>query len=199
MSGEPPSVPSTFLASIQPIVLVGGRSIRFGRDKLREPIGSTHELLVQRPINALRSVFGPRVKLVGECDPSILPLADGVMPDEHPGAGPIGGVVSALLSWNGPVFVLAGDLPGIRSSDVLSVVSAAVVRENAWAVVAKTDRMHPCAGLYWPACLPSLSDAINSPDRSLRRAIPLEHVVTHLLPEFAVKNVNFRDDLASLL
>ncbi len=197
MSGEPPSLPPTFLASIQPIVLVGGKSTRFGRDKLREPIGNTGELLVQRPIRVLRAVFGPRVKLVGECDPSILPLADGVIPDEHPGAGPMGGILSALKRWGGPVFVLAGDMPGIRSSDVLSLLFAAAARENTWAVVAKTDRVHPCAGLYWPASLPSLSDAITSPDRSLHRAIPAEHVVTHPLPELAVKNVNVFDDLPS--
>ncbi len=59
-----------FLATIQPVVLVGGRSTRFGRDKLREPVGCAREPLVQRPIRALRAVFGPRVMLVGECHPA---------------------------------------------------------------------------------------------------------------------------------
>jgi hypothetical protein len=32
--------PPELLASIQPVVLVGSRSRRFGRDKLREPIAA---------------------------------------------------------------------------------------------------------------------------------------------------------------
>ena len=46
---------STLSERITPIVLVGGKSRRFCRDKLIEPIGDS--VLVALPINVLRSVF----------------------------------------------------------------------------------------------------------------------------------------------
>ena len=58
------------IEKIQPVVLVGGQSSRFGRDKLIESVHG--ELLVSRPINALRAVFGNRVAIVGECDQQVM-------------------------------------------------------------------------------------------------------------------------------
>src|SRR5262245_59553696 len=78
----------------QPIVLVGGKSTRFGRDKLREVVGDGW--LVDRPIAALREVFGARVAVVGECDDEVAQRGDRVITDRFPGVGPIGGIVSAL-------------------------------------------------------------------------------------------------------
>ena len=105
MTAERPIVSPGYLASVQPIVLVGGKSRRFGRDKLREPWGSDGRVLVQYPIEALRGVFGRRVKLVGACDPTVEQLADGVIADLHPGVGPMGGIVSALAQWHGLAWV----------------------------------------------------------------------------------------------
>lgn len=145
-----------FLATVQPVVLVGGKSTRFGRDKLREPIGNSGEHLVQRPINTLRSVFGRRVKLVGECHPSILPLSDGTIADEYPGIGPMGGILSALRAWDGPIFVLAGDMPNVVPGDVLKVLRSAERAHGTSAVLAATDRTHMCAGVYFQSALPML-------------------------------------------
>lgn len=161
-----------FLASIQPIVLVGGKSRRFGRDKLREPWGPGGNILVQRPIEALRAVFGRRVKLVGECHPDILPLADGMIRDEYPGIGPMGGIVSALKAWGGPVFVLAGDMPNCDPATILKVVEAARRSPAAHAVLSRTDRLHPCAGIYRPAALARLQARLAAGRYALTSAVP---------------------------
>ena len=194
MSGEHASVSPEFLASVQPIVLVGGKSRRFGRDKLREPWGEpggrSGQVLVQRPIEALRSIFGPRVKLVGECDPSILPLADGIIPDKHAGVGPMGGIVSALLHWGGPVFVLAGDMPSFAASDGWSILHAAELRRDCMAVLAATDRPHPCAGCYLPAALPVLSDCLARGDYRLAKAIPERATLMVPVAASSVTNLN---------
>jgi molybdopterin-guanine dinucleotide biosynthesis protein A len=190
MSGEHHPLSPEFLASVQPIVLVGGKSRRFGRDKLREPWGEPGKVLVQRPIDALRSIFGPRVKLVGECDPSILPLADGVIPDKHPGVGPMGGIVSALLHWGGPVFVLAGDMPSFAASDGWSILHAAEQRRDSLAVLAATGRPHPCAGCYLAAALPVLSDCLARGDYRLATAIPERATLMVPVTAGSVTNLN---------
>ncbi|MBM4100709.1 MAG: molybdenum cofactor guanylyltransferase [Phycisphaerae bacterium] len=172
MCGEHAFVSPEFVDSVQPIVLVGGKSRRFGRDKLREPWGEPGCVLVQRPIEVLRSIFGPRVKLVGECDPNILPLADGIIADQHAGIGPMGGIVSALQHWGGPVFVLAGDMPSFAASDGWSLLHAAQQKPDCLAVLAATDRPHPCAGVYRAAALPVLSDCLARGDFRLAQAIP---------------------------
>jgi len=187
--------PPEFLASIQPIVLVGGKSRRFGRDKLLEPWGHQGQVLVQRPIEALLAVFGPRVMLVGECHPAIIPLADGVIPDNYPGIGPIGGILAALEAWAGPVFVVAGDMPGVEPGTIETIVRAALAAPNAWATLAVTDRTHQCAGLYTQSCKPSLQLAIQEQRFKLASAIPETRVLLVPCPPDAVTNINSVSDM----
>ncbi len=196
MIGDAVSPGPEFLSSVQPIVLVGGRSTRFGRDKLRQPIGPAGEWLVQSPIRALRAVFGRRVKLVGACDPGVVALADGVIPDEYPGVGPIGGIASALRAWSGPVFVLAGDMPAFDEACVRRILAAACPAHGAMAILAHDGRAHPCAGLYAPAALPHLLSAIAAGTRSLDGAVPPNSVRHVAFASSSVLNINRQAQLA---
>lgn len=195
MSGDAARPSPEFLATIQPIVLVGGKSTRFGRDKLREPIGDSGELLVQRPINTLRDIFGARVKLVGECHQTIVALADGVIPDEHPGVGPIGGIVSALRASDSSVFVLAGDMPGVSASEVLRMAAVADASSGWMAVLALSDRLHPCAGIYSQEALPILFGCLTRGEHRLGAALPQGACVPVTVPPDFAANVNLPDDL----
>lgn len=194
MSVEPRAASPEFLARIQPIVLVGGRSRRFGRDKLREPWGNEGHALVSFPIEALRAVFGRRVRLVGMCDTEVLPYADGVIPDLYPGIGPIGGIASALSNTAGPVFVLAGDMPGFRPADIAELLIAAEQHPGAHAVWAWTDRPHPCAGVYSQHALPALEECISSGAYALVRALQPSVVLGVLVSAEAARNVNLPED-----
>jgi molybdopterin-guanine dinucleotide biosynthesis protein A len=189
----PPAQPHPFPASIQPVVLVGGKSTRFGSDKLRQPYQGAP--LVQRPINALRCVFGPRVMLVGECDPSLLPLADGVIPDQHPGVGPIGGVISALTQANSSVFVAAGDMPGIDRPTILALVAAFSANPAALAVFAADPEPHPTLAIYHSASLSILRERLAQDRRALHSALPRKHVVLVPCDARALANINSPSDL----
>lgn len=190
MTPEPSIVFPGYLASVQPIVLVGGRSRRFGRDKLREPWGSDGRVLVQYPIDALRRVFGRRVKLVGACDPAIELLADGIIPDLHPGVGPIGGVVSALAHWSGPIFVLAGDMPCFGDREIAEILVEAARRPAAHAVLACTDRLHACAGVYTQHARPALETRLSSANYALVMALEPTAICQVPVCREAAANVN---------
>lgn len=180
-------------ASVQPIVLVGGQSRRFGRDKLVEPVAG--QLLVAHPVAALREVFGPRVKLVGECDQRLAAVADGTIADLHPGVGPMGGIASALAAWGGAVFVLAGDMPRISATEIRRILIAAKNAPTAAAVLAFTDRLHPCAGLYRPVAGPILNSLIAQGQLRLAAALPASLVHTVELDPAALANINRPSDL----
>lgn len=179
-----------FLAGVQPIVLVGGKSRRFGRDKLMEPWGGPGCVLVQRPIESLREVFGPRVKLVGDCEPGIAALADGVIEDVHPGIGPVGGVLSALKAWGGPVFVLAGDMPSFAPGVVRRILAVAE-RGSGWlAVLAATERAHPCAGVYSGAVVQHMGACVAEGRFKLGACVPDGRTILVQVAAGSVVNVN---------
>lgn len=187
------------LARIQPVVLAGGRSSRFGRDKLRAEV-APGVWLVDRPIGALRAVFGRRVALVGDCAPEVSARADMRWPDDHPGAGPVGGVLTALERSGGDVFVLAGDLPAITEGAVRAVLAAADEHPSALVACARTPRgVEPCVALYRASMAALLRARLaGSPALlSLHDAAPAERVALAGVPEGAVRNVNRPEDLAS--
>lgn len=167
---------------IQPIVLVGGRSRRFGRDKLFEPLSDG--ILVERPIRALRDAFGPVIALVGECDIGLRPLGDLAIPDCYPGRGPAGGILSALefvATRDGPagsVFVLAGDLPQVQRSLLRRILDRARSEPDAPAIVAQTARgLEPCIGIYRQTAAAALRASIAGESNA---ALPLHHVLDGL-------------------
>lgn len=180
------------LATIQPIVLVGGRSSRFGRDKLREPIrrGCIVQILVDIPICALREVFGPRVAIVGQCHDAVAARADMIIDDLYPDVGPIGGIVSALQASDSDVFVLAGDMPLVTNDIIYRLLNEAASRDDAFAIVTKSDRLEPCVGLYRQAALPLLRERLASDRRSLHDALPADCVAIVQVDTKALLSIN---------
>ncbi len=141
--------------AIAPAVLVGGASKRFGRNKLLEPVGDG-VMLVDRPIAALREIFGVRVTLIGQCDPALAARADLHIPDVWPGAGPAGGIASALEHFGCSIFVLAGDMPSITAEAVRNVLACAEQFPDAVAALGHTGQYEPCVGVYRKAALDPL-------------------------------------------
>ncbi len=179
------------LDTIQPVVLVGGRSRRFGRDKLVEPVGGRP--LVAHPVAVLRGVFGPRVALVGACDAAVAALGDVRIPDPYPGAGPAGGILAALEYTGGSVFVLSGDLPSITARAVRAVLAAAEERPGAPACMGMTDRPEPCIALYRPGAVGAIRGSVRS-GRGLLAAVGADAVRVPIDAASAV-NVNRPGDL----
>lgn len=157
---------------IVPVVLIGGRSRRFGRDKLREPLPDGG-VLVDIPVAALRAVFGARVVGVGPAHPDVFARVDQHLADAWDGAGPAGGLLTALDAFDAPVFVLSGDLPRISAASVIAILEVAAATPGADAVLAATldadgvRQPEPCIGLYRPSLRPRLRARLDAGNRRL--------------------------------
>ncbi len=178
-----------------PVVLAGGRSVRFGRDKLREPFGDG--MLIDVSLAALRGVFGAPVAVVGVCHADVAARADLVIEEGEPGRGPIGGIVAALEHPMGRdgVFVLAGDLAAITAAEVRAIWGVAEEHPGALAVLADSGRIEPCIGVYRHAALGLLRERIASGRRSLHDALPTDGVVRVSVDAERARNVNVVSDL----
>lgn len=107
---------------IAAIVLAGGRSSRFGRDKLAEPVRGRP--LLGHAIDAVRGLTAEVVVVVAPgTDPAV---RDGVriVHDERAFEGPLAGVAAGLAATDAEiVVVVAGDMPTVMPSVLRRLVA----------------------------------------------------------------------------
>jgi molybdopterin-guanine dinucleotide biosynthesis protein A len=156
------------------IVLAGGRSRRFGRDKLVEPVDGRP--LLERAIAAVRSVAAAADVIVVTGRDATLPLDIGVRlaHDEVIDEGPLAGLVVGLAAIDPDVervVVVGGDMPDLVPG-VLIALAAALDGADA-AILEVDDRVRalPMALRVGPAGR-TASALFASGERRLR-AVPL--------------------------
>ncbi len=95
---------------VSAIVLAGGRSSRFGRDKLAEPINGRSLLL--HAIDAVRPFASEVLVMVAPGTQPDVPPGIRIVPDARPFEGPLAGLLAGLGAANEPiVLVTGGDMP----------------------------------------------------------------------------------------
>lgn len=110
----PPAEPGT-PAAIGAIVLAGGRSARFGRDKLSEAIDGRP--LLWHAIDAVRPLAGEVVVVVGPDAHPDLPDDVLVAHDSVAFEGPLAGLLAGLTATRADaVIVVGGDMPSLVGS-----------------------------------------------------------------------------------
>jgi molybdopterin-guanine dinucleotide biosynthesis protein A len=125
----------TDAAKIEGFVLAGGRSSRMGREKALLEIGGVP--LIFRTARLVESVAGSAT-VIGETE-GIRALGLRCVPDEWPGAGPLGGIATALRVSAAPwSLVVACDLPYLTRAWLEYLVGRALESE-ADAVIAMND------------------------------------------------------------
>ena len=152
-------------------VLTGGASTRMGRDKALVELDGRP--LAGSVAAALRQAGAARVVAVGGEPSRLRDLGIEVVPDDHPGTGPLGGVLTAMrTARTTSVVVLACDLTCPRPDAVVRVLGALVAAPGAavaWPVHDGRDQvLH--AAWHVPTALPVLATAFAAGERSLRRA-----------------------------
>ena len=198
------------------VVLAGGIGRRFGSDKAQAVVAGAR--LIDRAL-AATAAFAPVWVVAGTPERAahlapLLPDPERVVPDDVPGAGPIGGIATALrLAGTGWVAVLAVDLPlvdgnwwgALMAAAATTTVSAEAAAAGAEprAIVARAPdgRWEPLAALYHAALAPLAAErAAPSGDRSLQRFLATagaQAVPFDALPASAIAslhNVNTRED-----
>jgi molybdopterin-guanine dinucleotide biosynthesis protein A len=149
-----------------------------GVDKALLPIGGQPMLLrmtrLVEPLVARVSVIGPPQQYA--------PLGVTVFPDDVPGLGPLGGILTALRHSQSHWFLVLGcDLPYLRSDWLHWLIAAGLDSEAAVVIPMGPAGYEPLCAMYNQRCAASVNDAMASGVRKITdglRDLTLE-VVPH--------------------
>jgi molybdenum cofactor guanylyltransferase len=129
-------------------ILAGGRARRLGGlDKSRLTIGGL--TILQRQLDLLQGV-ADRVVVIANDPERFAGLGVPVVPDLVPGAGSLGGIYTAIAAADGPVLVLACDMPFLTRPFLARVLDRG--QDVDVALPRGPDGYHPLCACYAPAC-----------------------------------------------
>jgi molybdopterin-guanine dinucleotide biosynthesis protein A len=139
-------------------VLAGGASRRMGRDKAALTFDG--EPLLARVVRRLREAT-PEVLVVGPPERARLAAGARVVPDARPGAGPLGGIYTALCAAATPYcVVVACDMPFVRPALLRHLLDLA---PGYAAVVPRSARgPEPLHAVYARECLPAIAALLDA-------------------------------------
>lgn len=185
--------------NIKGCIIAGGRSGRFGSDK------SVHVFngkpLISHVADAVKPVF--KEIFIAANDPEKFAfLGLPVVPDLIPGMGPLGGIYTALETFDiERVFVIPCDMPWI-STDLIRFMCSI---EPAYDIVVPRigGRYQPLHAIYSHRCGDAIKGSIAREDYRMSgfygglnmRIVSEEEVRRFGDPERIFHNINFRDDL----
>jgi molybdopterin-guanine dinucleotide biosynthesis protein A len=184
-------------------ILAGGGATRFGG----APKGLAlldGERIADRLARLLHGTLGaPPVLIANAPDAATWQLGLRIERDVRPGAGALGGILSALVHAPAPVVVLAWDMPYVTAALVRRLAEGL---ERAAVVIPASDGrrgLEPLCAAYGPACRAPIEAAIARGDlRAIAfhqdvtvDVVPLEEVAEYGDPARLFFNVNTTADL----
>ena len=148
----------TVYSTISGFVLAGGASSRMGRDKALLELAGVPMLL--RTARLLQSVAGS-IAVVGFSE-KYRPLTLPLLPDDWPGAGPLGGIATALrastVPWN---LVVACDLPYLTMAWLDYLVGRALSSQADAVLPTSVRGAEPLCAMYHKRCEPGIRAALS--------------------------------------
>ena len=153
------------------VVLTGGASTRMGADKALLRLGGRP--LAAIAADALTGAGATEVFCVGGDLDGLRAAGLDAVADDHPGQGPLGGLLTALgLATDDLVVVLSCDLPTIDPPSVQTLVAALVADPDAQvAAPVVAGRVYPITAAYRRSARPVLARSYESGERAVRRAL----------------------------
>jgi molybdenum cofactor guanylyltransferase len=149
-------------------VLAGGRSSRMGQDKALLEVGGRS--LVEIALDKLRSIglAAPRIAAARSDLSSYAP----VVPDLHPGCGPLSGIEAALAATTQPLNVfLPVDMPLLPARFLTWMVQRAGITGALVTVPRINGRPQPLCAVYHRDLLGSISASLLAGDYKVMPAV----------------------------
>jgi len=145
------------VAGMVGVVLVGGKSRRYGRNKALELFQG--ERLIDRQVRTVGSLFSEVLVITNEPE-LYLHLDVTIVRDVIPGQGPLGGIYTGLLFAQGKsVFVTACDMPFVQPAVVRRMVQ---LGKNYDVIVPeKIEGLEPLHAIYSSRCLPHIEKMLD--------------------------------------
>jgi molybdenum cofactor guanylyltransferase len=150
-------------------VLAGGKSSRFGSDKALARVGGATYL--ERVVSAALE-SGKRVMVVGRraaADWSIDRVE--FLEDEQPGAGPLGGLITALRCAGEDALLCGCDMPLVGASAFEWLMRELPAHDGDGVAVTSGGRLEPLFALYRISCLPHAERRLAAREMSLHGLI----------------------------
>lgn len=184
------------------IVLAGGRSSRFGRNKLLETIGG--KSIIERVINRLATLSREVIIVTahGEEIPCPSDSKMKTIADVYPGKGPLVGIYSGLIACsNSRAIVVGADMPflDVKLLRYMSQLS------HAFDVVVPRvkDKLEPLCAIYSKNCLGSIEELLKQNELRINKLFDMvkvryveEEEIDKFDPEhLSFFNINTRADL----
>lgn len=195
-------------AEVMGLVLAGGRSRRLGQDKVVLPYAGG--CLLSRSVDLLQK-FCPDVWVSGR-NPAALSDAGQHpdinapwLPDDIPGIGPMGGIITCLKRLQRPLLVIACDLPLLDEDTIRWLLEVRTARKTNHVMTTflqlATGFIESLVAVYEPEALPYLEASYEKGMYKLSRALPPE--VRLEIPYSPEKghvffNINHPEDLQKL-
>jgi molybdenum cofactor guanylyltransferase len=177
-------------------ILTGGTSSRMGTDKALLEVGG--RALVTVGADALREAGAAEVLAIGGDLDRLRAHGLDAHPDDHPGEGPLGGLLTALrLASTDRVVILACDMPGIDGPAVAALVHALDADPDADVAAAMlAGRPQGLTAAYRRRASTLLERAFADGERAVRRAIAgLAVVAVGGIAPTSLADVDRPDDL----
>jgi molybdopterin-guanine dinucleotide biosynthesis protein A len=149
---------------VSAFILVGGESSRMGRDKARLELGGV--ALILRTARLVESVAGASPAIIGNPD-AYRAFDLRAIADDWPGAGPLGGIATALRAAGTPwSLIVAIDLPYLTRA-WLEYLIARALASSADAVLPMNMRgAEPLCAMYHQRAEPAIRKAL---ERGIRK------------------------------
>lgn len=147
-------------------ILAGGISRRFGADKALIRLATNRPTLIEQTVSIARALSDD-IRVVGHDRFAGLGLGVPIVPDDHPGQGPLEGIATALrYSDRLRLLVLACDMPCLS----LSLLRLLVERPSAADVIiprTNDGQWHSMHAIYRTSVLRPIEDLLRSGDTAV--------------------------------
>jgi len=190
-------------ARVRGAVLAGGGARRFGGlPKGLQMVGGIR--ILDRVVAALEGALGELPLLVANDPQAGIWRGDlQVAPDLHPGAGALGGLLTAIAADPRPVVCVAWDMPFVPTSLIGDLAGRVADCDAVLPASGGRRGLEPLCAAYGPGCREPIEAAIAAGDlraiafHSAIRAciLPAAEVALHGDPATLFFNVNSPDDL----